>query len=197
MQEGDVLGHEPMGIVDTGPNVSHIARGDRVVIPFNISCGHCLMRTRPAVSVRQRRSATTAAAPRCSGSRSSTDRSPAAPAGRGVCASAARRYRPIKVPHEHPNNQFVYLSDVLRPPGRRSSTPRPRGGSVVVLGLGPMATRHGSRTRRRPRDRRRPRPRTVAAGPCRGRTPGSCRVDRRKWHVIPGLAAEQQAGAPP
>ena len=39
---GDILGHEPMGIVEeVGSEVEHIAPGDRVVIPFNISCGHC------------------------------------------------------------------------------------------------------------------------------------------------------------
>ena len=44
MEEGDILGHEPMGIVEeVGPEVTHIAPGDRVVIPFNISCGHCWM----------------------------------------------------------------------------------------------------------------------------------------------------------
>ncbi len=41
---GDILGHEPMGIVEeVGAEVDHIAPGDRVVIPFNISCGHCFM----------------------------------------------------------------------------------------------------------------------------------------------------------
>ena len=44
MEEGDVLGHEPMGIVEeTGSAVEHIKAGDRVVIPFNISCGDCYM----------------------------------------------------------------------------------------------------------------------------------------------------------
>src|SRR5688572_9018496 len=42
LEEGDVLGHEPMGIVEeVGPAVTHIAPGDRVVVPFNISCGSC------------------------------------------------------------------------------------------------------------------------------------------------------------
>src|SRR5579884_752788 len=44
LEEGDILGHEPMGIVEeVGAEVSQIAPGDRVVIPFNISCGHCWM----------------------------------------------------------------------------------------------------------------------------------------------------------
>ena len=44
LEEGDILGHEPMGIVEeVGSEVTHIAKGDRVVIPFNISCGSCFM----------------------------------------------------------------------------------------------------------------------------------------------------------
>lgn len=37
-----VIGHEPMGIVEeVGPDVTKVKKGDRVVLPFNISCGHC------------------------------------------------------------------------------------------------------------------------------------------------------------
>jgi threonine dehydrogenase-like Zn-dependent dehydrogenase len=44
MAEGDVLGHEPMGIVEeVGPEVTNLSPGDRVVIPFRVSCGHCFM----------------------------------------------------------------------------------------------------------------------------------------------------------
>jgi threonine dehydrogenase-like Zn-dependent dehydrogenase len=44
MKPGDIVGHEPMGIVEeVGSEVAHIAPGDRVVVPFNISCGHCFM----------------------------------------------------------------------------------------------------------------------------------------------------------
>lgn len=42
MEEGDVLGHEFMGeIVETGSEVTRLQKGDRVVVPFTISCGHC------------------------------------------------------------------------------------------------------------------------------------------------------------
>lgn len=42
MQEGDILGHEFMGeVVDIGPEVRHIKRGDRVVVPSFIACGSC------------------------------------------------------------------------------------------------------------------------------------------------------------
>src|SRR5205085_2058096 len=44
MEPGDILGHEPMGIVEAvGSSVTSIAPGDRVVVPFNISCGSCFM----------------------------------------------------------------------------------------------------------------------------------------------------------
>jgi threonine dehydrogenase-like Zn-dependent dehydrogenase len=44
LEKDDILGHEPMGIVEeVGSQITHIRPGDRVVIPFNISCGHCWM----------------------------------------------------------------------------------------------------------------------------------------------------------
>ncbi len=44
MGEGDILGHEPMGVVEeVGPETGDLRVGDRVVLPFNISCGHCWM----------------------------------------------------------------------------------------------------------------------------------------------------------
>ena len=44
LQRGDVLGHEFMGIVEeVGSQAGSLRVGDRVVVPFNISCGHCFM----------------------------------------------------------------------------------------------------------------------------------------------------------
>src|SRR5687767_3278529 len=45
MAKGDILGHEPMGIVEeVGSDAgSSLRPGDRVVVPFNIACGHCAM----------------------------------------------------------------------------------------------------------------------------------------------------------
>lgn len=46
MEDGDILGHEFMGIVEeTGPGVQHVKAGDRVVVPFTISCGECFFCT--------------------------------------------------------------------------------------------------------------------------------------------------------
>ena len=43
MEQGDIMGHEFMGIVEeVGPSVKNLTRGDRVVIPFTIACGSCL-----------------------------------------------------------------------------------------------------------------------------------------------------------
>src|ERR1700684_4466335 len=42
MEKGDVLGHEPMGeVVAVGSQVKNLRPGDRVVVPFTISCGEC------------------------------------------------------------------------------------------------------------------------------------------------------------
>ena len=44
MHRGDILGHEPMGIVEeVGRRGRRVVVGDRVVVPFVIACGHCLM----------------------------------------------------------------------------------------------------------------------------------------------------------
>lgn len=42
MREGDIIGHEPMGeVVEVGSEITRFKKGDRVVVPFTISCGHC------------------------------------------------------------------------------------------------------------------------------------------------------------
>lgn len=42
LPEDYIIGHEPMGIVEeTGPEVTRVKRGDRVVVPFTVSCGEC------------------------------------------------------------------------------------------------------------------------------------------------------------
>jgi len=42
MEEGDILGHEPMGeVIEVGSAVKNLKVGDRVVVPFTIACGTC------------------------------------------------------------------------------------------------------------------------------------------------------------
>jgi threonine dehydrogenase-like Zn-dependent dehydrogenase len=145
MSEGDVLGHEPMGIVEeVGAEVTHIAPGDRVVIPFNISCGHCFMCEHGLQSqceTTQVRDEGTGAAlfgyTRLYGQ---------VPGGQAELLRVPQaQYGPIKVPEGPPDDRFVYLSDVLPTAWQAVEYAAvPPGGSLLVLGLGPigeMATR--------------------------------------------------------
>ena len=50
MEKGDVLGHEPMGIVEVGCLVRKLKKGDRVGVPFVIACGHCFFCTKQLYS---------------------------------------------------------------------------------------------------------------------------------------------------
>ncbi len=55
MRDGDILGHEFMGVVeDTGSGVTKLAKGDRVVVPFTISCGECFFCERDFFSACER-----------------------------------------------------------------------------------------------------------------------------------------------
>jgi threonine dehydrogenase-like Zn-dependent dehydrogenase len=139
MQEGDILGHEPMGIVEeVGRDVTHIKPGDRVVVPFNIACGHCFMCDQGLQSqcetTQVREYGTGAALLGYSKLYGSVA---------GGQAEALRvphaDYGPIKVPSDHPDDRFVYLSDVLPTAWQAVEYAAiPDGGSVAVLGLGPI-----------------------------------------------------------
>src|SRR4028118_219965 len=53
MQSGDILGHEFMGeVVELGSSVKNVKVGDRVVVPFTLSCGSRLLRQRGLCSLR-------------------------------------------------------------------------------------------------------------------------------------------------
>ncbi len=145
LDAGDVLGHEPMGIVEEiGPGVTALAVGDRVVIPFNVCCGDCWM---------------------CGhGLHSQCETTQVHEYGTGASLFGFSKlygqvpggqaeflrvpfgnFLPIKVPEGPPDDRFVFLSDVLPTAGQGVEyADVPDGGSVVVLGLGPigdMATR--------------------------------------------------------
>ncbi len=52
LPQGFVIGHEPMGIVEeAGPEVTKVKKGDRVIIPFNVSCGECFYCTHGLTSM--------------------------------------------------------------------------------------------------------------------------------------------------
>ncbi|GAB3884089.1 zinc-dependent alcohol dehydrogenase [Microbispora bryophytorum] len=137
--EGDILGHEPMGVVEeVGAEVTHISPGDRVVIPFNISCGHCYMCDRALYAqceTTQVREYDTGAA-----LFGYTKLYGEVPGGQAQYLRVPQaHFGPIKVPDGPPDERFVYLSDVLPTSWQAVEWAEvPDGGSVTVFGLGPI-----------------------------------------------------------
>jgi threonine dehydrogenase-like Zn-dependent dehydrogenase len=142
---GDILGHEPMGVVEeVGPEVTQIKPGDRVVIPFNVSCGSCYMCGKGL----QSQCETTQVHEYDTGASllGYTKLYGQVPGGQAQFLRVPQaHYGPIKVPDGPPDDRFVYLSDVLPTAWQAVEyADVPDGETVLVLGLGPigeMATR--------------------------------------------------------
>jgi len=139
LEEGDILGHEPMGIVEAvGSEVKHIAPGDRVVVPFNISCGHCFMCDQGLYSQCE----TTQVEEYGKGAAllGYTKLYGHVPGGQAELLRVPQaHFGPIKVPEGPPEDRFVYLSDVLPTSWQAVEYASiPPGGSVAVFGLGPI-----------------------------------------------------------
>jgi threonine dehydrogenase-like Zn-dependent dehydrogenase len=139
LDAGDILGHEPMGIVEeVGPEVTSLAVGDRVVVPFNISCGHCAMcqdgLQSQCETTQVRRYGTGAAL------FGYTKLYGQVPGGQAEYLRVPHAgYGPIRVPPGPPDDRYLYLSDVLPTAWQAVQYAAiPPGGSVVVLGLGPI-----------------------------------------------------------
>lgn len=148
MDKGDVIGHEPMGIVEeVGSAVTNLKPGDRVVIPFTVACGHCYMCERGLQSqcettqVREYNSgATLFGYSRLYGP---------LPGGQAEYLRVPHAdYGPVKVPSVGEDERFLFLSDVLPTAWQGVKYANvPEGGTLAVLGLGPigqMAARIGA-----------------------------------------------------
>ena len=145
LSEGDILGHEPMGFVEeVGREVTALRQGDRVVVPFNISCGTCFMCEQGLHSqcetTQQREHGKGAAL------FGYTKLYGEVPGGQAELLRVPfGNTLPIKVSDGPADDRFVFLSDVLPTAWQGVEYAAvPDGGSVVVLGLGPigdMATR--------------------------------------------------------
>jgi threonine dehydrogenase-like Zn-dependent dehydrogenase len=139
MEEGDVLGHEPIGIVEeVGSQVEQIKPGDRVVVPFNISCGHCFMCDQGLYSQCE----TTQVRDQGKGAAllGYTKLYGEVPGGQAEYLRVPQaHFGPIKVPEGPPDERYVYLSDVLPTSWQAVDYAAiPEGGSVAVFGLGPI-----------------------------------------------------------
>src|ERR687884_895211 len=139
MKEGDIIGHEPMGVVEeVGSEVTQIAPGDRVVVPFNIACGSCWMCERGLQS-------------QCETTQNHETKKGASLFGYthlygGVPGGQAEYLRvpqahfgPIKVPEGPPDERFLFLSDVLPTAWQAVEYAEVEPGeTVAVWGLGPI-----------------------------------------------------------
>src|ERR1043165_9509357 len=145
MSEGDILGHEPMGIVEeVGADIAHLKRGDRVVIPFNISCGHCLMCAQGLMT--QCETTQVRAEDKGAALFGYTRLYGQVPGGQAEFLRVPQaQFGPVKVPDGPSDDRFVYLSDVLPTAWQAVEYAAvPERGTLAVLGLGPigdMATR--------------------------------------------------------
>ena len=139
IEEGSILGHESMGIVEeVGSGVTELAPGDRVVIPFQVACGSCFMCDQglqtqcETTQVREEgMGATLFGYTKLYGNQ---------PGGQAEYLRVPQaNYTHIKVPEEFSDERFVYLSDVLPTAWQAVEYAGiPDGGSVTILGLGPI-----------------------------------------------------------
>ncbi len=139
MDEGDILGHEPMGIVEeVGSEVTNLQPGDRVVMPFQISCGSCYMcnlELYTQCEITQVRDQGMGAA--IFGYSKLYGHIPGAQAE--YLRVPRAQFTHIKVPHGPPDDRYVYLSDVLPTAWQAVAyADVPPGGTLAVLGLGPI-----------------------------------------------------------
>jgi threonine dehydrogenase-like Zn-dependent dehydrogenase len=139
LKPGDILGHEPMGIVqEVGPEVTHIRVGDRVVIPFNISCGSCWMCSKSLYAQCETTQNTE------TGKGASlfgyTSLYGAVPGGQAEYLRVPQaHFGPIPVPDGVPDERFLFLSDVVPTAWQAVAyADVPKDGSLAVLGLGPI-----------------------------------------------------------
>ncbi len=146
MQEGDVLGHEPMGeVVEVGKAVRKFKKGDRAVIPFTISCGSCWFCNRQMYSLCDTSN------PNAEMARKVMGQSPAGLFGYshmlgGFAGGQAEYLRvpfadvsPLKVPDGLPDEKVLFLSDIF-PTGYMAAEncDMEKGDTVAVWGCGPV-----------------------------------------------------------
>ncbi|QKT03555.1 glutathione-dependent formaldehyde dehydrogenase [Ectothiorhodospiraceae bacterium 2226] len=146
MRRGDILGHEFMGeVVEVGPDVENLAKGDRVVVPFTITCGRCHYCATGRGSLCDNSNPNAWMAEKAFGY------SPAGLYGYthvlgGYAGGQAEYVRvpfadsgPLKVPESLPDEKVLFLSDIL-PTGYQAAVncDIKDGDAVAVWGAGPV-----------------------------------------------------------
>jgi len=136
---GDILGHETMGVVEeVGPEAGDLQVGDRVVIPFNISCGSCWMCSRGLYAQCE----TTQVREYGKGASlfGYTSLYGAVPGGQAEYLRVPHAdFGPVKIPQEGPDERWLYLSDILPTAWQAFEyADVPDEGTVAVFGLGPV-----------------------------------------------------------
>jgi len=139
LDKGDILGHEPMGVVvEVGDAVTGVKVGDRVVVPFNIACGSCFMCLRGL----QSQCETTQVREYDSGAAlfGYTKLYGQVPGGQAEYLRVPLAdYNTVKVGSELPDERYLFLSDILPTAWQGVEyADVPDGGTLVVMGLGPV-----------------------------------------------------------
>jgi len=139
LDKGDILGHEPMGIVEeVGSAVTNIRVGDRVVVTFNIACGHCFMCLRGF----QSQCETTQVKDQNSGAAlfGYTKLYGQVPGGQAeLLRVPLADYNTIPVGSDLPDERYLFLSDILPTAWQAVNYAQvPDGGILAVSGLGPV-----------------------------------------------------------
>jgi threonine dehydrogenase-like Zn-dependent dehydrogenase len=139
LTKGDVLGHEFMGIVaEVGAQVRELHPGDRVVVPFNISCGACFM----CAQGLQSQCETTQVREFGSGAAlfGYTKLYGQVPGGQAEYVRVPQaQYGPIKLPGTGPDERWLFLSDILPTAWQAVQYAELQAGeTIAVIGLGPV-----------------------------------------------------------
>lgn len=138
LTQGDILGHEPIGVVEAVGSAVDLAVGDRVVIPFQIACGSCVM----CGAGLQTQCETTQVREQGMGAAlyGYTKLYGSVPGAQAEYLRVPRAdYNPITLPHGPADDRYLYLSDVLPTAWQAVEYAAiPDGGSVAVLGVGPI-----------------------------------------------------------
>ena len=139
LSPGDILGHEPMGIVtEVGSQVKHLQPGDRVVVPFNIACGHCWMCSRKLYAACE----TTQVRAHGKGAAlfGYTELYGSVPGGQAEYLRVPQaQFGPITIPDGPADERFLYLSDILPTAWQGVAyADVGAGDTLAVLGLGPV-----------------------------------------------------------